>query len=384
MLTSTALMFQTFAGFGLGATATKHVAELRTKNPVRAGRILALVEVLSGGTGLLAALALALGSPWLCSAILGAPHLSEFMRIAAVPLLLSTIASVQAGALAGFEAFQAVARTSIAAGVIAVPLSIGGVYWWGLSGAMWAAALSAGAQFLLTFIAVREHARGLGISFALKGWTQELPVVWSFSFPAFAAGVMVVPVNWLGAAILVNSPGGYLEMGVFNAANQWFAAIMLIPNALGGATLPVLSERIGHGDGKGASAILRASMLLNVAVVAPVLVLIAAASPVVMGLYGHGFQHAWPTLVAILGTAGLLAAQAPAGLVLVASGKLWLGFFMNTGWAIAFLVAALVLAEQGSLGLALARFLAYALHGAWTLWFAVGVIKRYSQGRARS
>src|SRR4030095_9246929 len=44
---STLSMFGTLAGFGLGTTAMKYVAEHRSKDPAKAGRIIALWSVLS-------------------------------------------------------------------------------------------------------------------------------------------------------------------------------------------------------------------------------------------------------------------------------------------------------------------------------------------------
>ena len=38
------------------------------------------------------------------------------------------------------------------------------------------------------------------------------------------------------------------EMGIFNAANQWYAMLMFLPGLLGGVVLPVLSERLGQKD----------------------------------------------------------------------------------------------------------------------------------------
>ena len=75
MINSTVGMFGVFAGLGLGLTATKYVAEFRSKDPDRAGRILGLSElvaVVSGGTVSLILFALA---PMLAERTLNAPHL---------------------------------------------------------------------------------------------------------------------------------------------------------------------------------------------------------------------------------------------------------------------------------------------------------------------
>ncbi|QTA79204.1 Polysaccharide biosynthesis protein [Desulfonema limicola] len=47
IIQSTVGMFGVFAGFGMGLTATKHVAEFRYKNPEKAGRIIILSALLT-------------------------------------------------------------------------------------------------------------------------------------------------------------------------------------------------------------------------------------------------------------------------------------------------------------------------------------------------
>ena len=51
IIQSTVGMLGTFAGFGMGTTATKYVAELRYKDPAQAGKIIAEVAKKVGGSG---------------------------------------------------------------------------------------------------------------------------------------------------------------------------------------------------------------------------------------------------------------------------------------------------------------------------------------------
>ena len=64
MIQSTVGMFGAFAGFGLGLTATKHVAEFRQKDPVKAGRILALANIIALASGGIMTVALLVMAPW--------------------------------------------------------------------------------------------------------------------------------------------------------------------------------------------------------------------------------------------------------------------------------------------------------------------------------
>jgi O-antigen/teichoic acid export membrane protein len=122
--------------------------------------------------------------------------------------------------------------------------------------------------------------------------------------------------------------------------------------------------------------VLFASAAMNAAVVAPVVAAGAFASPWIMRLYGPAFADAWPTLVVVLLTAGLVAITNPVGYVLAASERVWLGFFMNAGWAVVFLAATSALVGWGALGLSTARLVGYGVHAIWSVWFAVAFIRR--------
>src|SRR5262249_23165607 len=47
MIQSTVGMFGVFAGFGMGVTLTKHIAEWRAKDPARIGRVMKLANLLA-------------------------------------------------------------------------------------------------------------------------------------------------------------------------------------------------------------------------------------------------------------------------------------------------------------------------------------------------
>ena len=375
IVSSTVLTFQAFASLGMTITATRYVAELRTKDPLRAGRILGLSRVLSTGSGLLATGLLWVFASFLATRTLGAPQLSGPLRIAGIALLFTTMSSAEQGALAGFEAFRWITWLNVWSGLIGVPFAVVGVWLWGLDGAVWATVATAAVQWLLTGVAVRKRAAEDRISVDLRGFWQEQSILWTFSLPALAQGIMVSPVTWAATAILVNRPGGYLEMGAYSAANQWYSAVIFLPAALGAAVLPVLTERIGQADQAGARNVLRVAVAMNAAVVGPIVLVGSAASPWIMRMYGSSFAAAWPTLLVVLVTAGVVAVLNPVGNLLAAANRVWLGFWMNTGWAVVLLGTTVVLVRSGAFGVALARLIAYGVHAIWTVWFVVAFLR---------
>ena len=375
MIQSTIGMLGVFAGFGLGLTATKHVAEYRQRDPVRAGRIIGLSGVFATGTGSLMALGLFVFAPWLAEHTINAPHLTGILRIGALILFINALNGAQTGALAGFEAFKTIAYVNLGVGLLSFPVLVLGAYLGGLTGAVWALAINLCFNWLLNHLALRKEAQRYQVPFTLRNCGREWPILWKFSLPAFLAGSMVGPINWVCSAILVNRPDGYGEMGIFSVANQWYTLLLFLPGILGGVILPILSEQIGQNNTEQSMKTLVFAIKMNLLFVIPLVLVASIASPYIMSLYGEEFVDGWPTLVIVLMTAGLFAAQTPVGQVIAASGRMWVGVAMNISWGLTFIVGTLVLIDHGSLGLASARMLSYIFHATWTFWYAIWLIR---------
>ena len=376
MIRSTVGMFGVFAGFGLGLTATKHVAEFRKSDPDRAGRIIGISRLFAMVTGGLMALGLFVFAPWLAEHTINAPHLAGVLRIGAFILFINALNGAQTGALSGFEAFKTIAYVNLFVGLISFPILVCGAYFGGLTGAVWALSINLGVNWLLNHLALRKEARRHKVSFTFRNCSREWPILWKFSLPAALSGAMNGPVFWVCSALLVNQPEGYGEMGIYNAANQWYGMMLFLPGLLGRVVLPVLSEQVGQKDTKQSMKTLIFAIKMNVLIVFPPVLLAIIASPYIMSLYGESFRSGWPTLVVVLLAALLLAGQAAVGQLVAASGKMWIGFAMNGGWAITIILGTLLLIDFGSLGLAAARAISYIVHATWTFLFAIWFIRK--------
>lgn len=376
IIQSTIGVFGVFAGFGLGQTATRYVALLRNTDPERAGRILALSAGLALVTGGLASAALLVAAPWLAAHTLAAPRLAGLLRVGAFYLLFSALNGAQAGALSGFEAFKAIATRTLVAGIATLPMMVGGAYWAGVTGAVWGLVGGQALNCWLNQIVLRAETRRAGVPVTFRGALHELPVVWRFSVPSVLSGAMVGPANWACAAMLVNQPNGYAEMGVYNAASQWSMVLTFLPGIAGQVVLPVLAERLGAGDVTRCARTLACAIKGNLVVTLPIAIVVSSASPMLMRAYGAGFTQGWPTLTVMTATTALVAALSPAGPMIAASGRMWLGFTMNFGWAVILLSATALWVGHGALGLASARAVAYVAHACWTFGFLWVIIKR--------
>ena len=374
IIQSTVGMLGTLAGFGMSTTTAKFVAELRGKDPAKAGRIIALSSITCWGISLGLAALLVFLAPWLCLRTLAAPQLTGYLRLSTPLLVLGGINGAQLGVLIGFEAFKSIARVNSVTGLLNFPLVVGGAILFGLTGIICGMVLAQACGCLLNLRALRHEARRHRVDISFSSCLAELPILWQFSIPAVLTEIVISVVGWATAAMLVRRPNGLSEMGAFGAANQWFSAALMLPMMIGGAALPMFSERVGAGDRANSIKLLWMSIKLNGLIVLPIVVLGCLASPYIMRSYGKGFGQDWPTLAAVLITAGILSLEFPVGEYLAASGRMWLSFSSNVGWGVVFVGANALLLRWGSLGLASARLLAYFVHAAFIFTIVIGFV----------
>jgi len=354
--------FGIFAGFGLGLTAMKHVAEFRRQDPCRAGRILVLSNLAAVGTGATLTLALVVAAPWLAAEALNAPHLSGLLRSGSLLLLLYALTGAQTGALSGFEAFRTIAHVNLCVGLISFPLLTAGAYLGGLEGAVWGMTLTLALHALLNHFALRAEAARAAVPLQVVGCAREWPVLWQFSLPAVIAGAVMLAGTWLCTLLLVHQPDGYRQMGVFSAASYWFLALACLPNLLGRAATPMLAERHSVADHVGSRKIFRLTVAINAAVTLPIVVMVSLASPWIVRLYGNEFVRDWPTFAVLLLSGATLALIKPAEHVINAHGRMWTLLLLYGGLTILTLLFTFCLIGLGAFGMALARLIAYTIH----------------------
>jgi len=364
---STVGMFGVFAGFGLGMTTTKYLAEFRVTDPKRAGRILSLSGMTALCTGGLMALLLLIFASRLAEKTLAAPHLSDMLQITTIFLLFNALNGAQTGALTGFEAFKAIAKVNLFVGLAYFPLIVIGSYVAGLKGAVWGMVLAEGVNWLLNHMAIRNESRRFHIPLMNSGWWREWRILYNFSMPSVLSGAMVGPVNWVCFAILVNQVNGYAEMGIFNAANQWRTAILFLPNIIGSIILPILSSLTGVNDKKEYNRILLENILLNGSLTLGIAIIVALCAPVILGFYGKDFTEGKSTLVYLCFTGVFMAMNNVIGQAIASIGKMWNGFLFNSLWAIVLILCAyyFLTHNYGALGLALAILISYMMHSIW-------------------
>jgi O-antigen/teichoic acid export membrane protein len=361
IIQSTLGMFGIFAGFGLGMTATKFIAQYRITDQEKAGRIRALSSAFAWVSSSITSVILFFMAPWLAEHTLSAPQLTGVLRIGSLYLLLTAVNGAQIGALSGFEAFKTIAKTSLWAGLVNFPLIIGGVYLKGLTGAVWGMVIAAGFNWLFNHIAIRAESAKCGVPYTYAGCWTERSVLWKFALPALISGLFLVPTEWALNALLVNQPDGYAQMGLFNAAKQWHIIILYLPNTLSNITLPILSNLLAENKKEQYNQMIISNAVLLSGIAIAIAAPVSIFSRTIMSSYGSGFSEGWGVLVAVAVYSVFWASNIVIGQVLWSTGASVAAMILGAVRAGILLCSFLFLVPKNAGGMALAYIITYGL-----------------------
>jgi len=200
----------------------------------------------------------------------------------------------------------------------------------------------------------------------VKNCWSERSILIKFALPAMFSSSLVLPVTWMTNTILVNSSGGYGELGLFNAANQWRQVIIFLPALLSSAILPMLAQTHGQEDKSDYRRLVAMNLKMIWIVALPATVLIITLGKPLAALFGRQFTGAAPLIAVLMTSCFLTVVYGPVGTALAGAGKMWIGTLMNLGWAAALVIVSyLLIPSYGGLGLALGYLFSYLLHSVW-------------------
>lgn len=374
IIQSTVGMFGVVAGLGLGMSATKFIAEHRIQDPARAGRIMSNSFTLALVSGTIMALVLVMFAPRLAGHVLAAPTIAPLLRWGSLLVVLGALNAVQTGALSGLEAFKTIARVNLWSGLLSFPCLVVGAYLAGVTGAVWGLVASLAFNAVLNHQALRRETRRLGIKIGSGLNREGMQVLWSFSLPSLLSSVLGWATTWACAAILVNTSGGYGEMGITNATNQWRAALMFIPGLLTSTLLPVLAHERTVSSRNFGIALDYTHGFITWLLVPLAAMLMFAAGPI-LACYGSGFAAGRLALVYVLAGTAISSISSPIGSVIIAHGRMWGSFALTLANSAVYTACTVWLAEShGAVGLGLGYTAGHTVQAvAGIIWLRSGL-----------
>jgi hypothetical protein len=249
---------------------------------------------------------------------------------------------------------------NLGVGLSSFPLLVGGAYLGGLTGAVWALAINMAINWLLNHLALRKEAARFHVAFTLRQCTAEWPVLWQFSLPVVAAGIMVAPAQWICNAFLVNQEGGYAQMGVFSAVMIFQTTILFAGEMLSAPLLAMLC----NAEGQVSDRLGRVNMLSSWCIAVMVIVPLLCFPEIAELLFGKAYGGAAfrTTFVLMMFYTCILMFKQGLARVLAANSLMWWGFLSNSIWAVVAIGLAWHLVAWGAMGLAASFAIAYAVN----------------------
>lgn len=377
IINTTSSTISGLAGLGLGATISRYAAALKNSDPERLGRLIGLTFFIGWISACIYGALYIYFAPWLASEVYNAPHLTLLLKISSISFMFGLVNSIQTASLTGLEAFKISSILSTLTIIFQTFTVLVFSYFYGLNGAIMSGSFTAIGSFIVFFIFSRREYKARGIHISFGKWKSELKVIWEYSLPAFFSSMITGPVVWWTNAMLVNEANGFAELGVLNVALQWDNAVRFLPMYIGMASIPVMTD-VTMNTGSRQGFLLTVKLMRTVFFVSlPVALFIAAISPLIIKGYGSTFDGGeWTLVITVITTVFILVSN-QVGSFISATGKMWLGFLLNLVWGLIFVGSAYLFVNQGAIGLASAKLVAYVLHFLLSLLLCFYFVKQH-------
>ncbi len=293
------------------------------------------------------------------------PELASYLRIFVVAVPVSVVYTASIAATRGFgtmvpnvmvdkigmPALQlAFVTAAVAAGLGTVALALA----WTLPVAL---GLIAAIACLARLIHRMDRSEGRGDQSAAS---SPIDRFWRFAAPRGLAGVFQVMVLWLDTLLLgiLRSPR---EAGIYTASSRYLLVGAFILTAVNQAVAPQIGALLAAREKGRAQTVFQTAASWIIAGTWPIYLTVVIFAPVVLKVFGSGFEQGGPVLM-ILGMAAMVgAATGPVDWVLLMGGK--------SRWNLLNTAVALV----ANVGLNLLLIPRYGMIGAATAW-AVSIV----------
>ena len=335
IIRSTVQMFIAVSSFGIGATATKYIAEYRNKDANYAIRVYWIATLFITAMAVFAACLLLLFSTYIANSMLHAPEIINNLRVGAFILFFSLMNGAQSGALSGFEDFRHLSFSNILNGILEIIFLPLGAYFGGLSGAV----VGFGTCFLLVFIYNTYHVNnnfkctGINIFSIVKEIKlSDFNILYKFSFPIALSSWLILVMYWISKTMIVKD-ADFASMANYDVAEQFKAQLMFIPGILSQVLLPILTNRTTEKKSNEAKSMVWMNIRINIIITFSIFLIILLFGKYILMIYGKEYTNVFPLYIlcfcAVIDS--ISNSYVP---VIISSNKVWNVLVFNLIWGI--------------------------------------------------
>lgn len=350
------------AGLGLGATATRFVAQYAATDPDRAGRIIALVSEISWITVLVSSAVLMFVASPLATEVLKASHLQTALIWGTLLMSGNVLRGIQSSIYAGVERFDLIAKLNVLDGVASLLAMVTLAHFMGVQGALIGLSVAALAVWIVGRIKLSAVLGARHIFVKHRGCWSDWRILHGFALPSFLANLVATPVLWLCMILVARQPNGYAELGLYNAAYQWHGPMIFLPMILMSVSIPLLVQEWETGNARRFRRITLWISGLTLLISIPPVALVIIFAPWILDLYGPGFRDGWLIMGLVLAAAPLHGLSKISSGALLGMNKAWQVLLVNLLWGATLLsLVVWLMPIYGARGLSAAFLAAYSV-----------------------
>lgn len=357
MVKSTIDNFLIFASMGVGLTATKYISELKDENKQKASDILGAsllaVAVLSSIIFLL----LVFFSSTIATFILENASLTIPLILAGGVLLFISVNGVVNGALLGLQHYRKIAIINIVQGFLLFALLCLGGYYYGIVGAVGGNLIAMAIVCITSLFMLKASAHKVQMRISLKNFKESLKTIYKFAIPASLGMLVVAPTIWTLNTLLVNTPNGYTELGIYSAVLIFSLAIRTVNTALSDALLPMFLSKHMEITPKKEFFNYHGAWIICLGLSLPFIIF----PEIVPYILGQKYPEDEVIIILELSILMTLFISFKQGLTrdLIKKNRMWLSVISTSIFAVTALVVFFILRDYGALGFAIAFLAGY-------------------------
>lgn len=374
-LSTTVNLFVTFSGMGISATLTRYVAANPNDRKVL-GEYIRTLSWLTMGMSLILTAAIAVFARQISILSTGGETLTVYFRGVALAVFLAAMSAVEHSIMLGFEQFAFGSLVQLIRCLVFCVLGYVLSVRYGLMGSVASLVISHAVQYVLMLVYNRVLIRKRQIPLKFSWNRRTRQAMFTFALPTFISGLFVLPVNWVGNAILTKTVG-FAQVSVFSVASQWMTYITYIPSQMG-QMRPIYTDLYTRGNRRQLRRLMVRTMLITSAMAVVIGAVVVLFSESILGIYGSGYKDGQYTLAFMVLAAVFYTAQVQVGFLMQAAGKMWIGFAANLIWAVTLLSTYVLLVDYEARGYAIAYATAYFVTLAVQLAVVFWILRRMS------
>lgn len=327
MLKNFVLSLAVFSTFGLGYTATKFVAENRM-SPNRLRIIIKNSNKVTFILSLIITCALFFSSKEVAQYLFKNLQLDTPVKIIAVWLFFNALTTLQQGILAGFGFYKIIAKINTYIGVFSFIITIIFTKVWLLEGALTALLISQIFNFLLNFKVINQELRSASNNedSILEIGDYSIYNLIKISFPITLNELSYSFFGWLSSYLIIIYYN-YSQLGIYNAAMQWYMIIIFIPGVLRNVVLSSLSSNRGKEIN-----IVKQMLWINFITSISIAFVIFIFSSMITKIYGTSFEGV-ETVINILSLCAVITSLCNVYIqTLISKSHFWTVFISRLGY----------------------------------------------------